>query len=133
MPGRRDLLRFAAQGLALIALGGFVRVLDLARKPDGILRPPGAISEDHFRALCLSCGKCEAICPQRVIQPVRLEEDWETAGSPRLSFAENYCNLCMLCTEACPTGALQTIRQAQARIGMAKVMTERCAAWAGGS
>jgi Fe-S-cluster-containing dehydrogenase component len=68
-----------------------------------------------------------------VIQPVRLEENIETAGSPKLSFAENYCNLCMECTQVCPTGALQPIRQAEALIGIAEVIHERCSAWNGGN
>ena len=131
--GRRDLLKLAAQGLAVLALAGSVRFIDLARGGRGILRPPGALSEEHFRALCLPCGKCEEICPQGVIRPVRLEENIETAGSPRLSFAENYCNLCMECTKACPTGALQPIQQSEALIGIAKVITDRCVAWLGKS
>jgi ferredoxin len=81
----------------------------------------------------LSCGKCEEICSQGVILPVRLEENIETTGSPKLSFAENYCNLCMECTKICPTGALQRIRQAEALIGIAKVISDRCSAWTGGN
>lgn len=130
---RRDFLKITIQGLGLVALGGFVRLLDLAGEKKLILRPPGALSEEHFRALCLPCGKCEEVCPQQVIQPVVLEESLETVGSPRLSFAENYCNLCMKCTQVCPTGALQPIPQSQVLIGIAKVITERCIAWKGGN
>lgn len=130
---RRDLLKLLIHGLAGIVLGGSVSLINRAREGRGVLRPPGALSEEHFRALCLLCGKCEEICPQRVIQSVTLAENIETAGSPRLSFAENYCNLCMECTKVCPTGALQRIRQSDVLIGIAEVLHERCSAWSGGN
>ena len=130
---RRDFLKITIQGLALIALGGFVRLLDLAGGKKLILRPPGALSEEHFRALCLSCGKCEEVCPQNVIRPVLFEEDPGSNGTPRLDFSSNYCNLCMECTHICPTGALLPIPQKDVSIGIAKVITDRCTPWLGRS
>lgn len=130
---RREALILAAYGLTVFALGGSVRFIDLTKEGRGILRPPGALNEEHFRSLCLSCGKCQEVCPQEVIRPVKLTENIETVGSPTLSFAKNYCNLCMECTKVCPTGALLPIRQSKAMIGTAKVMTERCAPWLGNS
>ncbi|OJX37871.1 MAG: hypothetical protein BGO78_07430 [Chloroflexi bacterium 44-23] len=130
---RRDVLKFISVGLAVVALSGSVRLAGLAQERSGILRPPGAMDEDHFRSLCLSCNKCQEVCPQEVIRPVKLTESLETAGSPTLSFAKNYCNLCMECTKICPTDALLPIRQSEARIGIAKVMAERCAPWLGNS
>lgn len=130
---RRDVLKYIIYCSAFIALGGVVKLLDLAGGRKLILRPPGALGEEHFRALCLPCGKCEEICPQKVIRSVSLEENLGTVGSPRLSFAENYCNLCMKCTQVCPTGALQPIAQSEVLIGIAKVITTRCTAWTGGN
>ncbi len=134
MPGRRisrrDFLIFPAYLTIGLGIGA---ILKLSGRGRLFLRPPGAISEASFRALCLSCGKCEEICPQLVIRPVMLKEDPGSAGTPQLDFSSNYCNLCMKCIEICPTGALLPVRQKDVRIGVAKVISERCSPWLGRS
>ncbi len=32
------------------------------------LRPPGAVSEDEFLALCIKCGQCLQVCPYHSIK-----------------------------------------------------------------
>jgi len=127
---RKAFLGLAGGAAAMLGLGGIIKIIG---RGDQLLRPPGALSEEHFRALCIACGKCEDICPQKVIFPVHFEEDPGSVGAPRLSFADNYCNLCMKCTQVCPTGALEPIKQSEARIGIAKVIETRCVVWLGRS
>jgi ferredoxin-type protein NapF len=123
---RRSFLKLVAYGSIMFGLGGLFKLLG---KGHQLLRPPGALSEGHFRSLCLSCGKCEEICPQKVIRPVLFKDDSGSAGTPCLDFSSNYCNLCMKCTHICPTGALLPIPQKDVLIGIAKVIPERCAPW----
>lgn len=130
---RRNFLKVLSGGSALIALGGFVRLFDFYKGNGPFLRPPGSLSESDFRARCLKCGICEEICPQQVIQPVNMDESLEVAGTPTLSFSQNYCSLCMQCTQVCPTGALYPIAQSEVLIGIARIIPDRCAAWNGGN
>ncbi|MCZ7551368.1 MAG: hypothetical protein B6D39_12955 [Anaerolineae bacterium UTCFX2] len=123
---RKAFLGVAGGAAAMLGLGGIFKFIG---KGDQMLRPPGALSEEHFRSLCIACGKCEDICPQKVIFPVHFEEDPGSVGTPRLDFGDNYCNLCMECTQICPTGALAPISQSEVRIGIAKVLETRCVVW----
>ena len=60
---RRDFIKYSTLGiLALAATGGAVF------SPQGVveenrLRPPGAINEKDFLALCIKCGQCLQVCP----------------------------------------------------------------------
>lgn len=127
---KRDFLKLSSYVLIGLGFGGLIKWVGKGRQ---FLRPPGAFSEAHFRSLCLSCGKCEEVCPQNVIRPVLLEEDPSCPGTPQLDFSDNYCNLCMKCIQVCPTGALMPIRQKEVLLGIAKVLPERCVRWLGKS
>jgi ferredoxin-type protein NapG len=96
---RREFVGLAARGAAVVALGGAIRLHEPDEK---FLRPPGAVPEVEFLALCTRCGICQEICP-RAIFPVLLTESVISAGTPRLYFN---CARCMRCNYFCPTGAL---------------------------
>jgi len=68
-------------------------------KTEARVRPPQAIAEDAFLALCVDCTACAEACPEGIIQP-------DDEGRPILDFKNDGCTFCEACTEACPTGAL---------------------------
>jgi ferredoxin-type protein NapG len=96
---RRDFVRLAGKGGLVVALGGLVRILEPRRQ---FIRPPGALPEEDFLALCTRCGKCIEAC-RTVIHPVLITESILAAGTPRLYGS---CPQCGRCQWVCPTGAL---------------------------
>lgn len=64
-----------------------------------VLRPPHAVDEDRFLALCNGCTACAQACPERVI---RIDGD----RRPVLRFEHGECTFCDACAKACPAGAL---------------------------
>jgi MauM/NapG family ferredoxin protein len=106
---------------------------DLLRRLSGppTLRPPGARPAGEFAALCLRCGRCLAACPYRALVPARLGRGLE-AGTPVVEARQAPCLLCLLCPPECPSGALAPVRrQADVRMGRARVVAERCYAHRG--
>lgn len=63
------------------------------------LRPPTAIEEARFLALCDGCAACAPACPETVI---RLDGD----RRPVLRFEHGECSFCGTCADVCPTDAL---------------------------
>lgn len=99
-----------------------------ARPP---LRPPGAVRESEFVALCLRCNRCIAVCAYRALKPA----GWEhaaAAGTPVCVPQEMPCYLCMLCPPVCPSGALAPLRDRRdVRMGRAEVNQDTCYAFQG--
>ncbi len=95
------------------------------------LRPPGAVNEAKFSALCIRCGRCIAVCPYKSLVP----GGWwrpAAAGTPVCIPQRQPCYLCMLCPPVCPTGALAPIADKhQVRMGQAHVSELKCYAFQG--
>ncbi len=123
---RRSFIELAGVTALLVGVGGAVA---FKRQPESFLRPPGALADPQFNALCVRCQRCEQICPTGIISPVLVTEDLGRINTPRLGFSRGYCTLCNKCIEVCPTGALQPIAKEQVRIGIAVVDKDRCIAW----
>ena len=70
-------------------------------------RPPGAVGEVEFLALCTRCGECERVCPPQALVPLPPAAGL-AAGTPTLEPKVQPCTVCadMPCAAACPTGAL---------------------------
>lgn len=73
-----------------------------------VLRPPGAIEEAAFLAVCTRCNACVEACPHDAITlaPARLRE---AAGTPILNPVESPCRMCaeLPCVAACELLALR--------------------------
>lgn len=127
LPSTRRVFISIAAG---VGLGLLAKKVGHAETRDSLLRPPGAIKEDEFTALCLRCGNCVRTCPSRIIHP-------DTGGSgilgfltPVIRYKKEYCNeKCNACTKACPSGALQNLNLEQKNryvIGLARVDKSLC-------
>lgn len=106
---RRDFLKQAGGIGFLVLFAGAGVGLSPYLKADTslLLRPPGAVEEDDFLALCVKCGQCLQVCPYDSI----LLADIDTGhgvGTPYIDARERGCYLCPLlpCVLACPSGAL---------------------------
>ncbi len=117
---RRDFLRvfggLAAGGVAasiLIPQPRFPRVL-----------PPGAIlPAESFRAACNGCGKCVAVCPHNALRQ-------NMFAAPYLDGLSGWCDLCMICVHACPTGALVLPAEPlKTKLALAVIDRNQCIAW----
>ncbi len=130
----KGLLPSTRRAFIAIAAGAGLSILAKkaahAESGDHLLRPPGAVREDDFTALCLRCGNCIRTCPSRIIHP-------DTGGfgllgffTPVIRFNREYCNeKCNACTKACPSGALQSLDLEEKNrylIGLAKVDKSLC-------
>ncbi|MCI7329905.1 MAG: 4Fe-4S dicluster domain-containing protein [Selenomonadaceae bacterium] len=91
------------------------------------LRPPGALPETDFLAVCARCGKCQEICPLSCISLLHLDAGL-AVGTPKMNPLVSYCDLCMKCTEVCSTGALRSIPKEDVRIGVAHIDNDLCIA-----
>ena len=143
---RREFLIGLAKGAGTAAVGGLVWAGFLERKQayPAALRPPGAVDEPRFLALCTKCGICVAACPYRALilasPGVRVP-----IGTPYFVMREHPCRMCtdIPCAAACPTGALDPglvsdIESGKAvpninkaRIGLAVIDRETCIAYWG--
>jgi NAD-dependent dihydropyrimidine dehydrogenase PreA subunit len=98
--------------------------------PTQLLRPPGALDEDRFLALCVRCGECMTVCPGPILQPMGLAAGldalWTPVAVPVTAGCHQDCNAC---TQVCPTGAIRPLALAEKRrtvMGLAVVNTRTC-------
>ncbi|HPA20789.1 MAG TPA: 4Fe-4S binding protein [Verrucomicrobiae bacterium] len=71
------------------------------------VRPPGAVGEDQFTALCIRCGSCIRSCPPQILRQDILSHGLAGLLAPVASFNSGYCREdCNRCTEVCPSGAI---------------------------
>jgi MauM/NapG family ferredoxin protein len=100
------------------------------------IRPPGAVPEPAFLALCLRCGECMKVCPSNALQPVWLAAGPEGLFSPVLTPRRGPCVPdCNACGRVCPTHAIRALpleEKRWARVGTAVVLQNTCLAWAQG-
>ncbi|MCA9519080.1 MAG: 4Fe-4S dicluster domain-containing protein, partial [Myxococcales bacterium] len=93
-----------------------------------VARPPGALPEADFLAVCETCHRCVDACPEDAIVPAMDMERAGRVGTPMLPLQRVACALCadVPCAVACPTGALRPIPVTQIRLGRAEVMRNLC-------
>lgn len=100
-----------------------------------IIRPPGAVDEKDFLALCIRCGECMKVCKTNGLHPVLLEAGIEGVWTPKLIPRIGYCDYgCVLCTRVCPSGAIRRLPLEEKRevaLGKARIDHNRCIPWVG--
>jgi ferredoxin-type protein NapG len=97
-------------------------------------RPPGALPEPAFLAVCTRCGYCTEACPVHAIVSAPPSAGL-AAGTPIIEPSVQPCVACegMFCASVCPTGALvpPVDGWATEKLGALSLDTERCIAFQG--
>lgn len=104
---RRDFMSYSTLGVLGLALGGGILGTPYLKAHEARLRPPGAVEEDRFLALCIKCGQCLQVCPYHSIHLADFAKGYGM-GTPYIEARNRACYLCgpLPCVLACPTGAL---------------------------
>ncbi|MBU0992999.1 MAG: 4Fe-4S binding protein [Proteobacteria bacterium] len=125
---RRSLLKSALLGMGLPFVSGVNPAFN--KEHPYLIRPPGALEEKDFLAVCVRCGECMKICIQNALQPVILEKGIECMFTPKLVPRFGYCEFnCTLCGQICPTGAIRKLNLPDKQkfvIGTASFDKNRC-------
>jgi len=140
---RRKVLMGLAAGAAIIPIVRATPGFEVKR-PEGLLRPPGAVDEEFFTARCIRCGECMKVCPTNALHPAGGEAGLEGLWTPVLKARIGYCETsCTMCSQVCPTGAIWRLTPSEkgwsapiagdakpVRIGTAFYDRGRCLPWA---
>ncbi|GAX59462.1 ferredoxin [Candidatus Scalindua japonica] len=105
--------------------------LSLHAKKRRYIRPPGAVREEEFIALCTKCDECIKVCPHESIR--KLNKDFDIAdGTPIIVPEETPCYLCedYHCIKACNDGALVAVNKVEEiTMGHASINEDNCMAY----
>ena len=133
---RRDFFRHLGRGLVSTmyeAVGGVREAISTdapAQEPPPPrpwVRPPGALPEDRFKAVCTQCTDCQQACPYDAIR--RLGPEWgPDARTPAIIPTESPCYLCieMPCITACAPHALLSTPRHEVAMGLAVIEMASC-------
>ena len=153
---RRFLTTAGAAAVTVTGVSGMALIAAFGTREEAAacMRPPGALPEEEFLSACIRCGRCADACPNRCIVAFTSDTAREHSlvpgrrqlGTPVLFARRQACMLCngapgndLLCTAACPSGALQYTRrdtasiQAQVAMGVAVVDENLCYSYNGAS
>jgi MauM/NapG family ferredoxin protein len=120
---------FLKTGIAAGAAVVFSPLISKTSAGAYVIRPPGALKESEFLSVCVRCGECMRVCPSQGLRPVLLEGSLYALYTPKLVPRIGECQLCMLCWQVCPTGALVEVDPAQMKLGTATVNRDTCLVW----
>ncbi len=99
--------------------------------------PPGSTSIETFNIRCTACSLCISRCPSSVLQPSVMQYGIHGIMQPFLDFDAGYCNYdCIVCGEACPSGAISRINISDKHIiktGKSHFIKENCITYTNGT
>ncbi len=104
---KREFIKYSTLGMLGLALGGGIVFSPYLVGAENRLRPPGAVDEKKFLALCIKCGQCLQVCPYHSIKLADMAKGIGV-GTPYIDATERGCYACTAvpCVLACPSGAL---------------------------
>lgn len=123
---RRQFIKIAGIFVVGIVVSFCYRTVRITKK---VLRPPGALEETKFRAVCNRCDRCIEVCPNNALQPMALSNGIDAFGTPYIIPRQANCSLCLSCQEVCPTGAIAKVPVEQVKMGVASIEKSTCLAW----
>jgi ferredoxin len=128
---RRDFLLLLLSSLFAL---GFRNRTQMGGGQGGVIRPPGALGEEHFVNRCIRCGNCMKVCITNGLQPVMFQSGLEGIWTPQLVPEIGYCEYrCTLCGDTCPTSAIPSLSleaKQKVRLGLAEIDRSICLPWA---
>ncbi len=110
-------------------LRSFSAGVEMTKPKKDPLRPPGAVEDSLFTALCNLCGKCWEACPYGAIK--QTGKGYSAPGFPVIIPEEGPCHLCdsPACSQVCDEGALKPVEKEKIKLGVAIVNTGTCLAY----
>ncbi|MBU6996545.1 MAG: 4Fe-4S binding protein [Theionarchaea archaeon] len=126
---RRTFLKAGVAAGAALALSPLLTGRRVTSAGSTVIRPPGALKEEDFLSVCVRCGECMRVCPSQGLRPVLFEGSLSDFYTPHLVPRIGECQLCMLCWQVCPTGALVEVDPAEMKLGTATVNRNTCLEW----
>ena len=104
---RREFVKYSTLGVLGLVLGGGIVFSPYLKGKENKLRPPGALPEKDFLALCIKCGQCLQVCPYHSIKLNDVGQGYGE-GTPYIDANVRACFACnaVPCVLACPSGAL---------------------------
>ncbi len=125
---RRDFIKYSTIGILALAGGGGMVFSPMWVKAENRLRPPGAVDEKEFLALCIKCGQCLQVCPYHSIELSDFGKG-HGIGTPFIDANKRGCYACeaVPCVLACPSGALEhdTEKATDIKMGIAVLEHKR--------
>ncbi len=131
---RRNFIQIAASGLLVgagaypIAAQSIETHYQFGYLERNYLRPPGALPESEFLTRCINCGVCGELCPRGTIKFFTGSLEGEVQPhTPYILAADVGCDLCLECTQGCPTGALTPLENKRdVNMGLAVIEENLC-------
>ena len=104
---RRQFIQWTTLGAFAVFMGIGVVGAPYINGKETRLRPPGAVDEKEFLALCIKCGQCLQVCPYHSIELADIGMG-HGVGTPYIDARVRGCYACeaVPCVLACPSGAL---------------------------
>ncbi len=104
---RREFVKYSTLGILGLAAAGGIALSPSGAVAENRLRPPGAVDEKEFLALCIKCGQCLQVCPYHSIELADIAKGYGV-GTPYIDANIRGCYACSAvpCVLACPSGAL---------------------------
>jgi ferredoxin-type protein NapG len=125
---RRDFLKYTTLGMLVALAGGGMAISPYLLDAENRLRPPGAVEEKEFLALCIKCGQCLQVCPYHSIKLSDFAKGYGV-GTPYIDANIRGCYACeaVPCVLACPSGALDhhTEKATDIKMGVAVLQNPR--------
>jgi len=119
---RRDFMKYSTLGILGLTAAGGALFSPYALHAENRLRPPGAVDEKKFLALCVKCGQCLQVCPYHSIELADFGKG-HGVGTPYIDANKRGCYACeaVPCVLACPSGALdhKTEKATDIKMGIA--------------